>query len=250
MRVLALVLIAVTACSAQTAGKEVQMRWVFAQGDAANPEFDTATGWHVTLSEAHIALESIYAFGKDPEDTLARRLSRLIAPVAHAHGGHDPATGRPILAELLDPPALDLLAPDPQRLPLQAAEAGPIETLKILIAKPGATLPDELHGAQVYVRGAAERGEQRVEFQGGLHLVDTEPARRIERTDLDEDLARSPAITIAVRPEVWFQEAEFERLAGGDAGAPLEITPDDQVGRAWAIGARSPDAFVIRFGED
>jgi hypothetical protein len=244
------IVLGLAACSAETAGQEVPMRWVFAQPDAASSEFDTATGWHVTLSEARIALESIYAYGADPEASLARRLSQLIVPVAHAHGGHDPATGRPVRAELLDPPAIDLLDPEPHRLPLQDAEAGPIETLKILIAKPGAALPSALHGAQLYVSGSAEREGARVDFQGGVHFEDSEPARRIERTGLHVELKPSTTIRIGVRASVWLEEAEFDRIAGDGSRGPVEITADSQVGRALAIGARSPDAFVIEFGRE
>jgi hypothetical protein len=240
------------ACAAETAGREVDMRWVFAQDEsAANPEFDTATGWHVTLSEARLALESIYVYGADPETRLARRLERWLVPVARAHGGHDPITGRPIRAELLDPPVLDLLDTETHRLPLQAAEAGAVETIKFLIASPKAKLPDELHGGQAYVRGSAERAGEKIEFSGTLEIRDeSEPARRVERTKLSADLDEATTISVAVRPSVWFQEAEFDRLESADGDDPVTISPSNQVGRAWAVALRSPDAFSIEFGKD
>jgi len=245
-------LLGMCACSADTGGREVDMRFIFAQGDdALGAEFDTATGWHVKLDEARLALESIYVYGADPQEALARQLLRLWGPVAHAHGGHDPVTGRPIRAELLDPPVLDLLDAQTQRLPLQAAEAGAVETIKFLIAKPKAPLPQELHGGQAYVRGSAERDDQRVEFTGTIMISDDEePARRVERSKLHAELDEGTSIRVSVRPSVWFQEAEFDRLEGDHADGPVEISAANQVGRAWAVAVRSPDAFTIAFGKE
>jgi hypothetical protein len=171
-------------------------------------------------------------------------LSRLLVPVAHAHGGHDDASGRRVRAELLDPIALDVLAGEPEQLRAESAEAGEIATMKIELARAKDKLPSSLHGYAAWVRGSAEREGTRVSFEGGVSLADDEAARRVEKR-VKFTLSQGGTLSLVVRPSEWFREAEFDRLPEAASDEPSQITADNQVGRAWAIGLRSPAAFDV-----
>jgi hypothetical protein len=232
------------ACGSDTAGETISVRWDVARATEESRSFTTDTGWQVTLSEARVGVESVFAIAPAADKLGAvARLSQLFVSVAHAHGGHDDANGLRVRAELIEPLVVDALSDETVKLDGDSAEAGEIGTIKIELARPGSKLPDSLHGFQAYVRGTADKSGATVPFSGGLHIADTEPARRIE-APVKFALTEGGTLTLAVHADEWFREAEFDRLTDGDAGA-REIGADDQVGRAWAIGVRSPAAFDL-----
>jgi hypothetical protein len=234
------------ACGGDTAGESIVIGWTLG-GDAASVEreFVTDTGWQVSLEEAQVGIEAVFAIAPTPDklDAVAR-LSRLLVPVAHAHGGHDDASGRRVRAELLDPFALDVLADEPEQLRAESAEAGTIDTIKIELVRAKDKLPSSPHGYAAWVRGSAEREGARVSFEGGVSLADDEVARRIE-TRVKLTLSQGGTLGMVVRPSEWFREAEFDRLPEAADDELSQITADNQVGRAWAIGLRSPAAFDV-----
>jgi hypothetical protein len=235
-----------SACGGETEGQSIALRWQVAGSDAATA-FTTDTGWQVTLDEAQIALESISAIAGEPQSRGAVAfLSDLLVPVAHAHGGHDDASGRRVRAEWLDPLAVDALAAAPERLGSVLAEAGDVTTIKLELARSADQLPEALHGFQAYVRGTAEKAGTSVPFAGGVHVAEDEPARRVE-TKVKLELSDGGALVLAVHAEEWLREAEFERLPEAGEGAEREITATSQVGRAMLIGVRSPDAFEVTY---
>jgi hypothetical protein len=233
------------ACGSDTAGETISVRWDVARATEESRSFTTDTGWEVTLTEARVGLESVFAIAPATDKVGAvARLSRLFVSVAHAHGGHDDANGLRVRAELLDPLVVDALSDETVKLGGDSAEAGDIGTIKIDLARPGSKLPGSLHGFQAYVRGTAEKNGVSVPFAGGLHIADTEPARRVE-TPVKFALTEGGTLSLAVHAEEWFREAEFDRLPKADGDADREIGADDQVGRAWTIGVRSPAAFDV-----
>jgi hypothetical protein len=233
------------ACGGETEGEQIALRWQLAAGDEASRDFVTDTGWHVTLDEARVSIESVLLIGpsSDSPGALASVMQWLV-PVAHAHGGHDAADGRRVRAELLDSFVIDAESERARTLGTIPAEAGDVATFKLTIARTTHDAPDELHGHAAYVRGQAERDDARVSFRGGVTLAEGEPARRVERP-IDFSLSELGTLTLGVQPSEWFRDAEFARIATDDAEAEVEIDPASQVGRAWAIGLRSPDAFDI-----
>lgn len=236
------------ACGSDTEGQSISIGWTVANVANESRSFTTDTGWQVILDEARVGLDAVFAIAPASEKQGAVAfLSQLLVPVAHAHGGHDDASGLRVRAELLDPLVVDVLADAPKRLGRLPAEAGDVATIKVELARPDSDLPDSLHGFQAYVRGMAEKDGERVPFAGGVHIADDEPSRRVEmpvKFELDE----GGTLTLAVHAAEWLREAEFDRLPGAadaDEGAGREITADSQVGRAWAIGVRSPAAFDV-----
>jgi len=233
------------ACGGETEGEQIAIRWQLAAGDEASRDFVTDTGWHVTLDEARVSIESVLLIAPPAQSRGAlASVTQWLVPVAHAHGGHDAADGRRVRAELLDPVVIDVDAERARTLGTVPAEAGDVATLKLTLARTTDETPDELHGHAAYVRGQAERDDVRVSFSGGVTLADSEPARRVERP-IDFSLSELGTLTLGVQPSEWFREAEFDRIATDDAEAEVEIDPASQVGRAWAIGLRSPEAFDI-----
>jgi hypothetical protein len=238
------VLILSCACGADTAGQTISIGWMVASPADESKSFTTDTGWDVTLDEARVGLDSVFAIAPAAEKQGAVAfLSQLLVPVAHAHGGHDDASGLRVRAELLDPLVVDVLADAPERLGSLPAEAGDVATIKIELARPDSDLPDSLHGFQAYVRGLAEKDGERVPFAGGVHIADDEPSRRVE-TPVKLELSEGGTLTLAVHAAEWLREAEFDRLPEAD-DADREITADTQVSRAWVIGVRSPAAFEV-----
>ncbi len=242
------VLALASACGGDTEGESIAVRWQVAGTNDAAQTFTTDTGWDVTLEEARIALDSVFAIAPPaPSRGAVARLSELFVSVAHAHGGHDDADGLRVRAEWLDPFAIDALRDRPERLGTVLGEAGDIATIKLEIAKSAEKLPDSLHGFQAYVRGVAEKDQLRIPFAGGVHVSEAEPARRIE-AKVKFALSDGGALVLAVHPEEWLREAAFDRLPEAeDGGADRQITADSQAGRALRIGVRSPAAFEITY---
>jgi hypothetical protein len=241
------VLALASACGAETQGESIAVRWQVAGAADAATTFTTDTGWNVTLDEARIGLESVFAIAPAPRGAGAiARLSDLVFSVAHAHGGHDDANGLRVRAEWLAPFAIDALRDSPERLGTVPGEAGDITTIKLEIAKSADELPDSLHGFRAYVRGTAEKDQLRIPFAGGVHVAEEEPARRVE-TKVKLELSDGGALVLTVHPQEWLREAAFDRLPEADGGGDREVTTDSQVGRALLIAVRSPAAFEVTY---
>jgi hypothetical protein len=237
-------LVFLCACGSDTAGQSISIGWTVASAADESKSFTTDTGWQVTLDEARVGLDSVFAIAPAAEKQGAVAfLSHLLVPVAHAHGGHDDASGLRVRAELLDPVVVDVLADGPERFGSLPGEAGEVATIKLELARPDSDLPDSLHGFQAYVRGVAEKNGEQVPFAGGVHIADDEPSRRVE-TAVKFELSEGGTLTLAVSAAEWLREADFDRLPEAD-DADREITADSQVGRAWMIGVRSPAAFEV-----
>lgn len=237
-------------CGGETAGESIAVRWQVAGADDAAKTFTTDTGWNVTLDEARVGIDSVFAIAPEAKSRGAvARLTDLFVSVAHAHGGHDDAEGRRVRAEWLDPIAVDALQDSAERLGTVPGEAGDIATIKLEIAKSADALPAALQGFQAYVRGTAEKDQLHIPFAGGVHVAEDEAARRVE-TKVDFSLRDGGALAISVHPEEWLREAEFDRLPEAGDGAVREIATDNQVGRALLIGVRSPAAFEVTYASD
>ncbi|MET0387898.1 MAG: hypothetical protein ABW321_18140 [Polyangiales bacterium] len=243
-------LLGLAACAAETPGEVVPIVWQLDRDAAGeNRDFETDTGFEVHLEMAQLAVAAMYVYSPLPGSVGAiARLSELLpfGAVAHAHGGLDPETGRRVRAEHLAPLVIDLLEPEPQWLPGSEAEAGSVEAAKIVLAESGKGLPADLGGGAVFVRGTARRdGAEGVPFEAAVSLPEAVNARSVDLTGLRETLAEGSVLHIAVHPRVWLRQADFSRLPAAEGGASVHATADDQVGRALAIGVRSPEAFRI-----
>jgi hypothetical protein len=240
------------ACGGQTEGESVLMTVAVEPrpGDdaAALGEFTTRSGWHVRLAEAQLGVAALYAYTpqRGNEPSAVAQLLDLLVPVARAHGAFDPLNGRPVRAEYRQRVALDLLAEGVHELGEVSAEAGVIDELSIELLGPGDDLPQALQGHSAWVAGEAERGGVSVRFEGGLDLQDKGGIRRVESIETEALIEDGATLVVRVDPGRWLVEADFSRLAApAGEDEPSAITAEDQVGRAWYLGARNPSAFSV-----
>jgi hypothetical protein len=237
------------ACASGTEGRIVSVRFALeaeAEPDRPLGGFVTRTGWTVTLERAEIALAAAYGFAPEREPAAISRIMRALVPVARAHGGHDPLSGKRVRAEWLGPAVVDVLDERARDLGEVDAEAGAVASLAVDIAAPSAGRTAELAGRSVYVAGVAERAGEQVHFAGGIELAGEGLLRRIEITGLELTLDEGDTLRIGIRPSIWLGDAEFARLEPTGDDEPRPITPEDQVGRALFRGVRSPAALSIR----
>lgn len=237
--------VAALACSSETVGRSVPVRWQLDQNAAGDEaDFDTDTGYGVHLDEARLALGAIYAYS--PASSSVRttaRLARWFVSTAHAHGGLDAESGRKVLAELTQRTSVDALATEPWLSDTTFAEAGRVDAVKVEYAEEP---PSDLHGGAVYVRGRAERpGAEGLRFEATVALGTDAAARSIDLTGLSESLDTNSVLHLAVHPREWFRLCEFDQLQPSAADEPVRVTAGTQVARALAIGVRSPDAFGV-----
>ncbi|HET8936617.1 MAG TPA: hypothetical protein VFN67_24405 [Polyangiales bacterium] len=232
------------ACAAETPGESVQVRWVLDQDERAqNTDFDTDTGYRVHLEQARVELASVYLYA--PPSARSRAIAWLehsLVSVAHAHGGVDNEKGRRVLAEWTKLMNIDALASSAVELSEAAAEGGVVDAVKLELKK----------GAVAHVRGSAERDGKHWRFEAEVN-PDEALARTVELIELDETLEADSVVHVSVQPKAWLSLCDFSRLGEGatdaEAAEVVQLSTDDQVGRALSIGVRSPNAFRVYLEE-
>lgn len=237
----------VAACGGETAGELISIEIAVraAPAEAADLDaFETDTGYAVTLQEASVRIGPILAFS--PEATARReqgvwgRLQDAWVSTAHAHGGIDLVSGRVVRAEWLDPVTIDALDADTQVLGEVQAEQGVVDAVTLELSRATGV------GAQVNVRGDAERRDEALSFEGALTLEDDPvSARRVELVHEHIELTEGGRLTVIVHPDRLLRGADLARAPTEDGLSTL--SPDSQPGRAFAIAARSPSAFSIEW---
>jgi hypothetical protein len=175
-------------------------------------------------------------------------LRAFLFPVARAHGGTDPLNGRRVRAEWLRQTAFDATpGAEPLLLGTIEAESGEVDAVTVTLNPPDAANADAVHGHHLWARGEATKDAQTIRFEGGLDIPDEGLSRRVEDIPIDAFLEQGGRWTITVRPEEWFQDADFDRLTEHSVDGVYLITPESQVRSAWFLGARSSRAYAARF---
>jgi hypothetical protein len=242
-------LIALGACASETEGRVVAIDVAFegvAEDGQALGVFDTKTGWHVELSRATLVLGPVYAYSPATGSTTSPLAELVGVGVAHAHGGHDPFNGRSVRAELLDPIALDVLAPDRSHVTEIDAEAGLVDAVTVVLDASDSTVTAAANGHQAWVEGVATKDGVTIPFFGGLDLPEDALIRRVENVSISAELDQGGTLVMGARPAVWLSQAHFERLDTEVEGR-FEITPASQVRNAWYLDLRRADAYRARF---
>ena len=231
----------------QTEGQVVTVDVALETSDAPT-SFTTNTGWEVRLDEARIALGPLFAFAPRFEGRTMATLHAFLFPVARAHGGTDPLNGRRVRAEWLSQVAFDATpGTNPLVLGTIEAESGQVDAVTITLDPPGSANAAAMHDHHLWARGEASKGDRTIRFEGGLDIPDEGLSRRVEDIPIDAFLEEGGRWTITVRPEEWFQDADFDRLTEQSADGVYLITPESQVRSAWFLGARSSRAYAARF---
>jgi hypothetical protein len=235
-----------TACG-ETEGQVVTID-VALEAPASPTSVTTNTGWEVHFDEARVALGPLFAFAPRLEGGAMAALRSFLFPVARAHGGTDPLNGRRVRAEWLSQVAFDATpGADPAVLGTIEAESGNVDAVTVTLDPPDVANAAAMHDHHLWARGEAKKDGQTIRFEGGLDIPDEGLSRRVENIPIDAFLEQGGRWTITVRPQDWFQDANFDRLNQQNAEGVYLITPESQVRSAWLLGARSPRAYAARF---
>lgn len=235
-------------CGSGTGGRIVSIEWaVRGVPEEGRPsgEFVTDLGWEVRLQEAWLAMGPMYAHAAEE----LARWRRVLSPArALAHPGHDHGFDR-VRGEWLEQAAVDVLAPSPRRLGDAMAEAGAVDRLEVAVGPyDGTEGPEALDGATLWVRGEATRDEELVPFEGALTFAE-ETARAVDHIAAEASLDEGGRLTVGVRPGLWFQGAQFDRLETDGTG-PAVLRAGGQVYNALSLGVHNPRAFIVEWVED
>lgn len=207
--------------------------------------FTTATGWSITLDEAWLVPSALYVYAPDG-DTMAS-LARVLVPVAHAHGGHDPFGARRVRLEWLGPRALDLLARGRVEIGVLDGSVGPTSDATLAFG----VLPDDLaastgpsRGHHAFVAGTATREGQTIAFEGGLDLAGDGTQPLIEAIAIDARVEAEGELAMTVDLARWLDEAQLDRLPDAEVRV---LAPGTQPAIAWSLGLRDPRAYPLTY---
>lgn len=222
--------------------------------DASAPlSFDTDQGWRVTLTHARMAVGPIYLNTVAPviaRRSLGDRISDLLLPPAWAHGELHQGAGR-IVGQVTTQVVVNLL--DPTLIELPGGGDGVLEgvrSLEFWYFNQAA-----MQGAAVRVAGLAERGDERVTFEGALVINESiatpqrplEVARRVRGVPASFALTDGGTLTVRVDPRGWFRGADFSELLSKPA-SPEGVHPfdaSDNVGRAFLENTRAAQGTFV-----
>jgi hypothetical protein len=209
--------------------------------------FTTNIGWEVRLDEARIAMGPLFAFAPRFDGSAIAAIRSVLLPVAHAHGGTDPLSGRRVRAEWLPQIVFDAISEEALLLGAIEAESGPVDAVTVTLNPPASSQAAILHDHHLWVRGEATKDTTSIPFEGGLDIPDEGLSRRVENIPIDAFLEEGGRWVVTVRASEWFQDAHFDRLKEQDDEGVFLITPESQVRGAWLLNARSTRAYAARF---
>lgn len=243
---LALSLLGVVACGT-TPGAPSEAEVVLHPSTAS---FTTSLGWTVTLDEAVLVPGALYVLAPEGDTTasLERSLSRVLLPVAYAHGGVDAYAGRPVRLEWLGPSSLSLLGAADVSLGVADGSVGTSEiaTLEFeALSGDDATSSSPGHGQHVWVSGTATDGTTTLAFEGGMTFETTGTENLVETIPIAASVEAEGTLGLTVDVATWLDRVAFDRLA--DTSSPRTWTASSQAGIALDLGVRTPSAYALTY---
>lgn len=236
------------ACEADTGGRLVRVALVVSTTRATGTT--TNSGWNVSFEEACVALGPIYVY--EGGGILAHR-DRSVFPTwlvrsAYAHPGDQHFDGGEVKGEWLEQRRFDAVHETTTFLGTVLGSAGPVRSLSLVLAVPRAVLGADpcLRGHQAYVVGVAERGDQRVPFEGGIDIENVGSQRRVDGIGLVGGLEEGTTIEITVDARAWFSHADFAQLETIDERGRFVIEARSQPYNAWYLGLRGVGGYAAR----
>ena len=227
------------AACGNTPGRIISVTFA-ANGDGGST-FTTASGWAVTVSDAHLVVGGVSALA--PRPTALLRVFSM--PVALAHGGADEFATLGIRAEWLDQVSLDLLATTTTMLGVGRGIAGTIGAVEVDIDPPPAAIAALTHGHQAWVAGTATRAASSIAFEGGLDIADLTIARRVQGIPASGSVDDGSVLTVTAHLRSWLDQMQFDRLPMPTSGTTREIVRGTQPYNAFMLGARTQTAFAV-----
>jgi len=208
---------------------------VLAAGVSAEP-FEARDRWVVTLERADLAFGPLYL-------------------CTAANAGDLCETAQ---AEMLDGVVLDLLDPEPHEVGRLVGLGGVVRsvmhdygvTWELTGMAPESHVDDaSMQGRSFVVEGVAERGEERVRFQGAIAVTPIRAGSLVVRRTLSAgevtDLEGAQALTLSVDPRAWLGGVRFEEL-----GADGNIEEGSQAWRAIVAGMTAQSRPGIAWSRD
>jgi hypothetical protein len=239
-----------------TSGERVRLATRVTLADDAL-SFETAQGWHVTLSRALISTGPFYYFDGAPplvqldaQPRWQRAVAVLGVGSAFAHPGHYKAGEA--LGQMLDSWSVDLLA-GPADLPTGEGVTGLYRSASFsFTAPPQGPMAGELAAHAAVVEGLAERaGEAPRRFRAVADLADVERSAAdgyVDGCQFDElGVEGDGLVTVAITPKVWFDLVDFSELAPASDDSALEFPRDSQPQIAFALGLAQLSAYEFSF---
>lgn len=246
------------ACGESTTGRTIRLRTRLAVELPPDRTFATGLGWQVTLFTALLSGGALYYFDGEPAFVRApsrwRRLLAGIAPIgaAHAHPGHYVA-GR-AMGQVLEPFAVDLLA-GVTALPDGAGVTGPYRSGTFVFgASATGDAAAALGGRVALTSGAARKDDRTIYFSMAADLAAI--ARNVKDAAVAgcvfdaADVAGDGAVTVTVRPRIWFNLVDFSELASGAADEPTAPPPGSTAEIAFTLGLGQLSAYRFSFAPD
>lgn len=253
---LALASLSLTACGDTTGGARVA--FAVRVGGVERAErgvltFETDQSWRVTLTEARIAVGPIYLNTIAPvvaRRSLGDKLSDLFISSAWAHGETHLGVGR-VVGQVTTQVLVDVL--DPTLVAIPGGGDGVddrVQSLEFWYFNDTA-----MQGAALRVAGVAEKGADRVSFEGALVIDERlatpqaplDTARRVRGVPADFPLSEGGALTVRIDPTGWFRGADFSELLTLPEGASgrRRFSTDDNVGRAFVENVRGTRGMFV-----
>ena len=238
-----------------TTGKRVTFATTIG-ADSPGTAFTRDDGWTVTLTEASVAIGSLYYYDGSPPISRAPspapdwRWTSLWQPsVAHAHPGHYVAGNA--LGEMLSPWSADLFA-GTTALPLGDGVTGLYRSGRFDFAAPSAgPAASGLAGSVAHAAGTATKDATTVHFtvSADMTALGKQVAEgKVEGCVFEEvNVAGNGTVSVTVKPSVWFELVDFASVAPGTASAPTVIAPGDPAHLGFVIGVTQLSAYRFRF---
>jgi hypothetical protein len=244
--------------ASSTSGREVTLRTSLVADAELERTFDTQTGWSVRLSRAAVSLGALYYFEGEPAFVLRgprsawQRLAGLLRPsVARAHPGHyteGDATG-----QMTEPQAVEL-STTRQALADGRGVTGRYRSGRLVLAEAEDSQVDGLDGHVALAEGVATKDEQTVHFRLAASFADV--ARSVSKGQVngcvfeEAEVHGDGAVTVSIKPRVWFNLVDFSDVASGSEGEPTEIAAGETPQLAFALGVVQLSAYRFSFEQE
>lgn len=218
--------------------------------EGALPDFETAAGWRVHLTQAWMSIGPIYVLAPAAQTARLDRLRALVLPIARAHGGHDDFAALAVRAEWLDERVVDLLG-GPVVLGEGDGSAGQAESTTVELAVPADTAgPTRGHVAWVAGVATPLAGGAEVAFEGGLDVAPDTIGSAVESVASAFAMDASGTLALSIHADgrggaapSWLEQAHFDRLPLPATGTVRSLAPGTQPYVAWYLAARDAAAF-------
>lgn len=243
-------------CKSETAGEEISFSAAVSggtsSGHAVTEVFTTYAGWTVKLSKAVVAIGPVYYYGGEPQARLWDGLFGIRS--AHACPTHAQYDKGPVLGEIVQQYAVDLLGPAVMMGAVAGLE-GDCRSVELHLHPPGkvaagspASSFSELAGDTLLLEGTASRETVERPFRVRLTLPDEGLMRIVESIAANvplRDASEKPGhILIEALADQWLATVDFETLTQQD-GETWLVTEETQAWTALVRGVRSKQSYRV-----